>query len=100
VKIQGYRVELSEIEVAAARILPQYQSVAVGFQHADQGWQLALFIQNFQADGDELRNKLSKLLPDYMVPHHVLSVEEMPLNSNGKTDKKMLRQLALRAAEE
>jgi len=100
VKIQGYRVELSEIEVATAKILPRNQAVAVGFQHADQGWQLALFVENLQTDGDELRTKLAKHLPDYMVPHQVLSVEEMPLNNNGKTDKKLLRQLAAKAAEE
>ncbi len=94
VKIQGYRIELSEIEVAASKILPKNQSVAVGFQHPQQGWQLALFVVKLETDGDEIRNKLSKYLPDYMLPHLVLGVDEIPLNSNGKSDKKLLRQMA------
>lgn len=95
VKIQGYRVELAEIELAAARVLPKHRSVAVGYQQGDSGWQLALFVENLAADPDTIRQELSAQLPDYMIPHKVMHIREIPLNSNGKTDRKQLRTLAL-----
>ncbi len=95
VKIQGFRIELAELELAATRILPAHSSVAVGFQDHGGNWMLALFIQNLMADSEIIRTELGQHIPDYMIPHLVMSIDDFPLNSNGKTDKKILRQLAL-----
>lgn len=94
VKIQGFRVELSEIEHAARQILPGHHSVAIGFQDLAGNWLLALFIQNLTADAEIIRSEIGTKIPEYMVPHLVLDIEEFPLNSNGKTDKKTLRSMA------
>lgn len=91
VKIQGYRIELAEIELAAQKVLPRHRSVAVGYTMGNAGWQLALFVENLAADADTIRRELAVHLPDYMVPHQVLHIREIPLNSNGKTDRKTLR---------
>jgi len=38
----------------------------------------------------DLRNYLKEKLPDYMIPHHFIFLEKLPLNPNGKVDRKAL----------
>jgi amino acid adenylation domain-containing protein len=93
VKIQGYRIELGELESAAAKILPDNQSVAVGYQY-NNNWYLALFIQKTAVDVAFLQESLKPILPQYMKPHHIFNLETIPLNPNGKTDRKRLKEIA------
>lgn len=93
VKIQGYRIELGEIEIAAGRIIPNAQVVAVGYQ-AQNNWFLALFVQKNDIAEPQIMEALAPLLPHYMKPHRIFGLEEIPLNANGKTDRKALRQMA------
>ena len=41
----------------------------------------------------EIKKQLKKLVPEYMVPKKIVFLEEMPLNNNGKIDKKKLKEL-------
>lgn len=41
----------------------------------------------------ELREKLLKLLPEYMMPNRWYQVEKMPLNLNGKVDRQKLKEM-------
>ena len=41
-------------------------------------------------DTAELRESLGKALPDYMVPSAIVVLERLPLNANGKVDRKLL----------
>lgn len=93
VKIQGYRIELGELETAAGRLFPQTQAVAVGYQ-VHGNWYLALFIQKSGIVEAQVQEALSTLLPLYMKPHRILGIDEIPLNANGKTDRKALRLIA------
>ncbi|MBL7812153.1 MAG: AMP-binding protein [Bacteroidetes bacterium] len=95
IKIQGFRIELAEIELAARRILPQQTHVAVGIQDPQGNWHLVLFVHQLLADPEVIRDELSRLLPEYMLPHSVLHTDDVPLNANGKTDRKALRKLAI-----
>lgn len=49
--------------------------------------------QIVQLSADDLRGHLSKTLPDYMVPAVFVSLAEIPLNSNGKVDRKALARM-------
>ncbi|MBV9444632.1 MAG: amino acid adenylation domain-containing protein, partial [Streptosporangiaceae bacterium] len=93
VKVRGYRVELGEIE---ARMLahPDVRDAAVTVRENQSGekW-LAGYV--VAAEGRvlqpaELRAYLTALLPAYMVPAAIIALDAMPLNANGKTDRKAL----------
>ena len=47
-------------------------------------------IHDGEINQESLRDYLSGLLADYMIPSHFVKLEEMPLTSNGKVDRKAL----------
>lgn len=98
VKVQGFRVELAELEFACNNIYPQIENTAVAVD-GNNGTELHLFIKSEFQDHmqSDLETNLKKLLPWYMVPHKIHWVDNFPLNANGKIDKKELkRQLLLK----
>ncbi|PSB49518.1 non-ribosomal peptide synthetase [Cyanosarcina cf. burmensis CCALA 770] len=99
VKINGYRVELGEIET----ILEQYASIqtaivsAIGTSREER--RLVAYIipdrESVAKSQDassiqEWRSFLQSKLPDYMVPTAFLTIETLPLTANGKVDRKAL----------
>ena len=50
----------------------------------------AYFVSNQKIAISELRNHLSKFLPDYMIPNHFVRLERLPLNASGKIDRDAL----------
>lgn len=88
IKIRGFRVELGEIEVA----LLQHGGVrncAVLMKTLGSGKQLVAYISG-EAKADELKNYLKAKLPEYMVPGIYVMLPELPLNTNGKVDRRAL----------
>ncbi len=90
VKIQGYRVELSEIEFHAREGLKGKNTVAVTYTHVTQTNEIALFIEDEHVDEVALKNYLKNKLPNYMIPSKFVYQKSFPLNSNGKIDRKTL----------
>jgi len=93
VKIRGLRIELGEIE---ARLLeqPEVREAAVLAVGTGADMQLAAYVVAHQADsaqlGEQLKARLRTLLPDYMVPTHLVQLASLPLSPNGKLDRKAL----------
>ena len=92
VKIRGFRIELGEIE---AQILAQpavREAVVVAREGAAGASLVAYIAAHAQqaVDTAALREQLSQVLPDYMVPRAVVVLEALPLNANGKVDRKAL----------
>ena len=93
VKIQGFRVELGEIE----HVLAQHPAVSralVAVRDTVAGRQLVGFAAASDVDGQELRAFLADRLPRYMVPANVTVLDRLPLTSNGKVDRRALEALA------
>ncbi|MFD7507246.1 amino acid adenylation domain-containing protein [Streptomyces sp. NPDC059850] len=97
VKIRGFRIEIGEIE-NKLRTAPGVHDCAVVVDPgagADADKSLAaFFVATGQVRENELRDHLSALLPDYMVPGHFHHLDTLPLNENGKVNKRMLGELA------
>ncbi|MEM7586452.1 MAG: amino acid adenylation domain-containing protein, partial [Acidobacteriota bacterium] len=100
VKIQGHRIELAEVEQAARQLAAVNDGVAV-VQDADSasGARLALHVVLADAEKDagtevaEIRARLQRQLPSYMVPTLIAGLAEVPLTPNGKVDRKRLPRL-------
>ncbi|MBI1877085.1 MAG: AMP-binding protein, partial [Chloroflexi bacterium] len=91
VKIRGFRIELGEIEAA----LEQHPAIQQAVVLAPGNERLVAYVVPQHQPGpaiDELRSYLKQKLPEYMIPAIFLVLETMPLNSNGKIDRKALPQ--------
>ncbi|MFD3992792.1 amino acid adenylation domain-containing protein [Streptomyces sp. NPDC058583] len=94
VKINGYRVELGEIEAALLRRPEVRTALVTAPAHARTGQrQIAAYVvpeAGAVPDPAELREALAAALPGYMVPSRFLTLETLPLTTNGKIDHKAL----------
>ncbi|MCK9426819.1 MAG: AMP-binding protein [Ignavibacteriaceae bacterium] len=93
VKIQGFRVELGEIEHHVRNFTNLVNVAALPVQNNSGTTQLHLFLENYLGDLKELENYLASKIPTYMVPTSMSSLPLFPLNMNGKVDRKKLNEL-------
>jgi D-alanine--poly(phosphoribitol) ligase subunit 1 len=97
-KVDGYRVEAGEIEHHARLFDGVRDAALVGQLDANGKMMLVLFLlagrDGTKEAAKDVREFLSARLPSYMVPHRVTFVRELPLNQNGKVDRKALARLA------
>ncbi len=93
VKIQGYRVELSEIEHHARAFLVRTNAVALAVTNYKGINEVTLAIEGPESGTGPLMAHLREKLPTYMVPTRIRFVTAFPLNANGKTDRNALRAL-------
>jgi amino acid adenylation domain-containing protein len=94
VKIRGYRVELPEIEhVLRASAGSDFVAVVPESPGPHGSLRLVAFVAGSVVDAEVLLAAAREKLPDYMVPAEVIALERLPLNSNGKIDKKALAAL-------
>ncbi|PSL30051.1 non-ribosomal peptide synthetase [Chitinophaga ginsengisoli] len=90
VKIRGYRVETGEIAEQINQYKGILQSVAV-LKTVDAEQQLvAYFVASDKIDIASLRTYLATFLPAYMMPAAFVQMEQLPVNANGKIDRKAL----------
>lgn len=95
VKVRGYRVELSEIELAVRSL--EYVRDVVIEARTPEGGTLRL-VAFYAADGDaDIRADLERLLPDYMVPAVFVRLDRLPLDRNGKVDRRQLSGIEIAA---
>jgi acyl carrier protein len=93
VKIRGYRIELGDIE---AKILEHSDvktaAVVVNTLNNSDSQLIGYIVlkDNVTCSTESIKNFLSKKLPDYMIPSHLMIIEKMPLNTSGKIDRKSL----------
>ncbi|MGP9739746.1 MULTISPECIES: non-ribosomal peptide synthetase [Halomonas] len=92
VKIRGLRIELGEIE-AELLSQPEVREAVMVAQEGPSGSRLVAYVvpqSDSKLDTSSLREALGQKLPDYMVPGVVVTLDELPLNANGKVDRKAL----------
>ncbi|WP_343914935.1 condensation domain-containing protein, partial [Aquimarina litoralis] len=90
VKIRGHRIELGEIEEVLLSRSWITQAVVVVQDFDGDKSLVAYVVSEGDLDKKALRSGLSKELPDYMVPGYYVSMDSLPLTSNGKVDRRSL----------
>ena len=102
VKIRGFRIELSEVE-AVIRESGLVKDVAVAaFDNPGGGKYIVAYVvtkDGAEADVDAIRKHILSEKPPYMVPEVIQSIDAIPLNQNGKVNRRALPEPALRAEE-
>lgn len=94
VKVRGFRVELGEIETKLLRHPLIDKCVVLADKKSDKDSHLVAYIvckKNVKID--ELKEYLKPLVPPYMIPNYFVKLKKIPLNSNGKVDRKYLKTL-------
>ncbi len=93
VKVRGFRIELGEIE-AALETMPGVQAAVVLVRdESSEDPKLVAYLQT--ATGGEIfirevRRYLGERLPAHMVPNVVVRLDQLPVNANGKLERKSL----------
>jgi non-ribosomal peptide synthetase component F len=91
VKILGNRVELEEVEAHLREIVGTDSVAAVAWPLEDhRATGLAAFHCASGITRDAVREELKKRVPGYMIPQRVHHLDELPLGSTGKVDRKQL----------
>lgn len=91
IKVQGYRVELGEIEHHARHFLGGTGVAALAVKNTIGNTEIHLAIEGPAMDGRPVIEYLRSRLPPYMVPTRIHHVAVFPLNVNGKTDRKAIQ---------
>lgn len=100
VKINGYRIELDEIELCIGEFKGIRNAVVLKVNNNGTDLLVAYYVSDQEISESGLREYLQSRLPYYMVPALFLSIDKLPLTPNGKLDKDALPQLDLQKNRE
>ena len=92
VKIRGFRIEPGEVEAALLAHPDVAEAVVAVREHAGRPLLVGYLVPTAQQvpPAEELRVRLRRTLPDYMVPAAFVALERIPRTSSGKTDRRAL----------
>ncbi len=96
IKYKGYRIELADIEsninlidgIASSVVLAKYDDKKVNVKTIQ-----AFVMVDKKIDIGYIKKELEKLIPKYMMPKMIKIVDKLPINHNGKIDRKALNRL-------
>ena len=90
VKINGFRVELLEVEKCFSDASGGMFSVAMPTTNSQGNTELVLAVEGRERDCTSEKAYLAAHLPKYEVPSRFIFVRSIPMNVNGKVDRKAL----------
>jgi len=92
-KINGYRVELCEVEHHAKAFLEKINVIAIEFTGKTKNSEIGIAVESAKFDYRSLLEYLKIKMPNYMIPSKLIFLEKFPLNSNQKIDRKEIKSL-------
>lgn len=93
-KLNGYRVDLKEIEKSLNDLPEVTDSRVFIFKNDNQkGYLTAFYKSSQELTSIELRGRLTSSLPKYMIPTSYIPLQKFPLTPNGKVDLEALMDL-------
>lgn len=88
IKHMGYRIELGEIESAVQSIETIEANVCIYDESKDK----LILIYQSKLDKASVREQLKQKVPKYMQPSKYIAMQKIPLNANGKIDRKWVKE--------
>lgn len=89
-KIRGFRVEPAEIEARIAEHPKVLMQVVIPFTAAGDKHLCAYYVADGKISTEEMKEYLSDILSDYMIPDAYIQLEKIPLTQSGKVDVRRL----------
>ncbi|CAF1213842.1 unnamed protein product [Adineta steineri] len=86
IKLRGQRIELGEIEQYLLNISSIFVCIVMKWKDD----YLVAYVQSSHINEEELRQHCQFHLPTYMIPSVFIILDKLPLNQNGKIDRKLL----------
>lgn len=99
VKLRGYRIELSDIELAIEANSLIEQAVVMVVDEEGNPTLCCYYVATAEVPAEQLSAGARRTLPAYMVPTHFLLLKEFPLTAHGKIDKKALPPLQVQSTK-
>ncbi|QHS63368.1 non-ribosomal peptide synthetase [Chitinophaga agri] len=96
VKLRGYRIELGEIEQAILSCEGVEQAVVKLIVHSGDKFLAAYYTASLEVSVNTLRKYLQAKLPQYQVPSYFILMNEFPVTSSGKIDRRALPEPVIR----
>ncbi|MCK8108989.1 amino acid adenylation domain-containing protein [Pseudoalteromonas sp. 2CM41L] len=101
IKLRGFRIEIGEIESALASVTTIAAAIVTLTRNEAGKIYIHAYVQPNEDNAlddvsyvQDIKSRLSKTLPDYMLPNQYSLVQSWPLTLNGKVDKKKLQDIA------
>lgn len=90
IKIRGFRVELNEINLRISKFMGIKECTTVLQEIKNEKTICCYYVSKENIDLNVLKNYLKTFLPSYMIPSYFVQLDKLPINTNGKVDKKSL----------
>ncbi len=91
VKIQGFRIELSEIEYHTKKAInEQFPLISIVLKNKSGNNEIAVVFESSEFELNGINEYLNSKIPPYMVPTKYYFLQQFPLNTNGKIDRKKI----------
>ncbi|NLG54700.1 MAG: amino acid adenylation domain-containing protein, partial [Rhodococcus sp.] len=93
IKVRGFRIELGEIDAALVSHPSVEFAVTLGYQRAHSDTVLVSYVlpvSGEDIDAAVLTAHVADAVPSYMVPSHIVALDEIPLTPAGKLDRRAL----------
>ena len=91
VKIRGFRIELSEVEAIIREFNGVKDATVAAFDNPSGGkFIVAYIVSDSKINIEELNQFISERKPPYMIPTVTMQIDKIPLNQNGKVNRRML----------
>lgn len=100
VKVRGYRIEIEEIEHRMTKLSQIKEAAVTVIRDPEGDYLCAYIVEAGPLNIDEVIQELSIVLPDYMIPSRFIKLEELPISTNGKVDRRALPEPGLYGRKE
>ena len=99
IKLHGHRIELEDIDSNLLKNKKIHQAASVPNVKDGKVKSITTYIvykekieKRFE-ETKKIKEELKNLIPEYMIPKKIVFLDKMPLNNNGKIDKKKLKEM-------